>query len=200
MPISQQMADRPGELGADSLEGSELVVDALLGTGLDRAVEDEYLDCIEQRQPRGLPVLALDIPSGLDADTGEPRDTAIRATRTLAFIALKSGYFLGLAPELRRRSSSSPDLDMPPASRDGHRRPCCDASMAASRRRALPAGRRTAHKGEHGRVSIVGGHAMPGAARLAGEAALRTGAGLVTVATSAEGAAADPARHGRSSS
>ena len=90
------MADRRREFGADSLEGSELIVDALLGTGIDRAVEDEYLDCIESVNRAGLPVFALDIPSGLDSDTGLPRDTAIRATRTLAFIALKCGHLPGL--------------------------------------------------------------------------------------------------------
>jgi NAD(P)H-hydrate epimerase len=62
-----------------------------------------------------------------------------------------------------------------------------DGTIAA---RALPPRRRSAHKGEHGRVLVVGGHAMPGAACLAGAAALRTGAGLVTVATSAPGSAA----------
>ena len=174
-----------GEFGADSLEGSELIVDALLGTGLDRAVEDEYLECIEVVNRAGLPVFALDIPSGLDADTGQPRDTAIRATRTLAFIALKSGHFLGLAPEYVGAVELA-KLEIPASVVDAQapvlRR--MDGRLAAT---ALPARRRTAHKGEHGRVLVVGGFAMAGAARLAGEAALRTGAGLVTIATNEEG-------------
>ena len=177
---------KAGEFGAHSLEGAMLVVDALLGTGIDRTVEGQYLDCIEGVNRAGLPVLALDIPSGLDADTGQPRDAAIRATRTLAFIALKCGLFLGAAPEYVGALELA-GLDVPASVRDAQapvlRR--MDGRLAAA---ALPARRRTAHKGEHGSVLVIGGFAMAGAARLAGEAALRTGAGLVTVATNAEGA------------
>ena len=169
--------------------GAELVVDALLGTGANRRVEGDFRAAIEQLDRLGLPALALDLPSGLDADTGLPLGgPAIRATRTIAFVALKSGYYLGEAPDHVGtvefaglgladgiRAAESPVL----------RR--IDGRIAA---RALPPRRRSAHKGDHGRVVIVGGHAMPGAARLAGEAALRAGAGLVTVATGADAAAA----------
>ena len=155
---------------------------------LDRPVDGAYRDCIERVNRAGLPVLALDIPSGLDADTGLPRGTAIRATRTLAFIALKSGHYLGEAPD-HVGALEFAGLDIPAGIRETQRAPVLRRIEAAVAARALPPRRRTAHKGEHGRVLIVGGLAMPGAARLAGEAALRTGAGLVTVATSAEGAA-----------
>ena len=173
---------RAADFDEDSLEGCALVVDALLGTGIDRPVEDEYLECIEGANRAGLPVLALDIPSGLDADTGLPRGAAIRANRTLAFIALKSGLYLGEAPEyvgVLELANLGIPADVRGAETPVMRR--MDGRLAAA---ALPARRRTAHKGDHGRVLIVGGFAMAGAARLAGEAALRTGAGLVTVATS----------------
>jgi NAD(P)H-hydrate epimerase len=164
-----------------ALDRADLVVDGLLGIGLERPVTGAFRDCIERVNRAGTPVLALDLPSGLDADGGRVLGAAIRATRTLCFVALKSGLYLGEAPDYvgvielatlgvpaEVRESESPVL----------RR--IDPALAAS---ALPASRRTAHKGDHGRVLVVGGFAMAGAARLAGEAALRTGAGLVTVAT-----------------
>ncbi len=174
--------------GAGSFEGADLVVDALLGTGVNRPVEGACRAAIEQLNSQACPVLALDLPSGLDADTGWPQGVAVRATRTIAFVGLKSGHYLGAAPDHvgalefaglglaeRVRAGESPVL----------RR--IDGPLAA---RALPPRLRSAHKGDHGRVVIVGGLAMPGAARLAGEAALRAGAGLVTVATRADAAAA----------
>jgi hydroxyethylthiazole kinase-like uncharacterized protein yjeF len=165
----------------DADDGADLVVDALLGTGIDRPVDGAYRACIERVNGGRRPVFALDIPSGLDADTGLPQGAAIRATRTLAFIALKSGYFLGAAPD-HVGALELAGLDLPAGIRKREepvlRR--IDGALAAA---ALPPRRRSAHKGDHGRVLVVGGYAMPGAARLAGEAALRTGAGLVTVAT-----------------
>lgn len=179
---------RHGDFDATALAGSELVVDALLGTGIDRPVEGVWRDCIEWVNRAGLPVLALDIPSGLDADTGLPHGAAIRATRTIAFIALKTGLFLGAAPD-HVGSLELAGLEIPAGARHAEapvlRR--MDGRLAAT---ALTPRRRTAHKGDHGRVLMVGGLAMAGAVRLAGEAALRTGAGLVTIATSAPSAAA----------
>jgi NAD(P)H-hydrate epimerase len=178
---------RHGDFDASALAGSELIVDALLGTGVDRPVEGAWRDCIEWANRAGLPVLALDVPSGLDADTGMPHGAAIRATRTIVFVALKAGLFLGAAPDHVGLLEYA-GLDIPAASRDGQspvlRR--MDGRLAVA---ALTRRRRTAHKGDHGRVLVVGGLAMAGAARLAGEAALRTGAGLVTIATSAANAA-----------
>ena len=171
---------------AEVLDGAELVVDALLGTGIDRPVDGAYRDCIERVNRAGLPVLALDIPSGLDADTGLPRGVAIRATRTLAFIALKTGHYLGEAPD-HVGALELAGLDIPAGMRE-RETPVLRRIGAAVAAAALPASSRTAHKGDHGRVLVIGGFAMAGAARLAGEAALRTGAGLVTIATSAEGA------------
>ncbi len=173
-----------GAFDASAVNGVDLVVDALLGSGVDRPVEGAYRDCIENVNRSGRPVLALDIPSGLDADSGLPHGVAVRATRTLGFVALKAGYFLGAAPDFVGMLELA-DLGLPASVRDAEspllRR--MTGSLAAA---ALPARRRSAHKGEHGRVLIVGGFVMAGAARLAGEAALRTGAGLVTVATGEE--------------
>jgi NAD(P)H-hydrate epimerase len=163
------------------LDRAELVVDALLGTGIDRPVAGPYRDAISRVNRSGLPVLALDIPSGLDADTGLPQGAAIRATRTIAFIALKCGHFLGVAPD-HVGALELAGLELPAGIREAQA-PLLRRMGGALAAAALPPRRRAAHKGDHGHVLVVGGFAMPGAARLAGEAALRTGAGLVTVAT-----------------
>lgn len=166
------------------LDGADLIADALLGIGLDRPVAGAYRACIERVNRSGLPVLALDIPSGLDADSGWPQAAAIRATRTQGFVALKGGYYLGAAADYVGELELA-GLGVPVAIREAEvpvlRR--IEAALAAA---ALPARQRTAHKGDHGRVLVIGGFDMAGAARLAGEAALRTGAGLVTIATGAE--------------
>ncbi|MGB5132516.1 MAG: NAD(P)H-hydrate dehydratase [Steroidobacteraceae bacterium] len=164
-----------------------VIVDALLGTGVDRPVEGAMRECIDAVNASGLPVLALDLPSGLDADTGLVHGTAVIATRTVTFVALKTGLFLGDARDHVGELAFA-GLDIPAEAGEAHvpvmKR--MDSQLLAA---ALPRRRRSAHKGEHGRVLIVGGFAMPGAARLAGEAALRAGAGLVTVATDAAGVA-----------
>lgn len=178
----------PESWRAGGLAGCDLVVDALLGTGLDRPVEGAMRDTIGAVNDSSLPVLSLDIPSGLDAHTGLAQGVAVRATRTMCFVGLKSGLFLGDGRDCRGLLEFD-GLDLPPAARANHvpvlRR--MDRSLLDI---ALPARRAGTHKGENGRVLVIGGHAMAGAACLAGEAALRAGAGLVTVGTAASQAAA----------
>ena len=174
---------------AGAFKDTDVVVDALLGTGVNRPVAGEFRAAIEQLNGLGVPVLALDVPSGLDADSGLTHGgPAVRATRTIAFVALTSGLYLGEAPDHVGMIEFA-GLGLADDVR-AHETPVLrriDGRFAA---RALPPRHGSAHKGDHGRVVIVGGHAMPGAARLAGEAALRTGAGLVTVATIADVTAA----------
>jgi len=169
------------------VENADLVVDALLGIGIDRPVTGAFRACIEAVNRARRPVLALDIPSGLDADGGQVMGAAVRADRTISFVALKSGLYLGAAPD-HVGVLELAGLGVPTSARTGEtpvlRR--IEAALVAS---ALPARERSAHKGDHGRVLVIGGFAMAGAARLAGEAALRTGAGLVTIATAAQSVA-----------
>ena len=171
-----------------ALAATPVIVDALLGTGLARDVAGPIRGCIEAVNATGQPVLALDIPSGLDADSGLVRGAAIRATRTITFVGLKSGLFLGAAPD-HVGVLEFAGLGIPASAFAGiePRLMRLDARVLAA---VLRPRRKSAHKGEHGRVLIVGGHAMPGAVRLAGEAALRSGAGIVTVATAAQHVAA----------
>jgi NAD(P)H-hydrate epimerase len=165
-----------------ALGNADVIVDALLGTGLTRRVGGDFRAAIEAMNGAAAPVLALDVPSGLDADTGWPNEVAVRAAATVTFLKLKQGLFLGAAPE-HCGAVELADLELPAG---------LGAEMAAPLKRlvfddlarALPRRARAAHKGAHGRLLLVGGGpGMPGAIRLAAEAALRVGAGLVTVAT-----------------
>jgi NAD(P)H-hydrate epimerase len=167
---------------ARTLTKAHVIVDALLGTGLARPVDGEFRAAIDAVNAAGVPVLALDVPSGLDADTGWPSPDAVRASVTVTFLGLKQGLFLGAAVDYRGELELA-DLETPPE---------LGADMAPAMRRlvleelerALPRRPRSAHKGSCGRLLLVGGGpGMPGAIRLAAEAALRVGAGLVYVAT-----------------
>jgi len=162
--------------------GADLVVDGLLGTGLARPLEGAWLQVVERVNAAGRPVLALDVPSGLDADTGQPLGAALRADVTVTFIGRKQGLYLGRGPDHAGEVRFA-DLGVP-AEKFAHVAPQLRLFGTAERLQALPRRARTAHKGDFGHVLVVGGNdGMGGAARLAGEAALRAGAGLVSVAT-----------------
>jgi hydroxyethylthiazole kinase-like uncharacterized protein yjeF len=167
------------------MAGSDLIVDGLLGLGLAGPPRAESLAVIHAINSARRPVLALDLPSGVDADTGAVHEAAVRADVTVCFVALKSGLFLGGGPEhagvvlLEDLGVVAPPLP--------EFRPLLSRIDESGLARHLPPRRRDSHKGSHGRVLVIGGgNGMPGALRLAGEAALRAGAGLVTVAGSPE--------------
>lgn len=161
---------------------TDLIVDALLGTGLARAVAGPWAEVIRQVNAHAAPVLAIDIPTGLDGDTGAILGEAIRATTTISFLGLKPGLFTGAGPDCCGRIHFS-TLQIPATAYSRVRATArrIDWPMLAE---GLPQRPRTAHKGDLGHALIIGGApGMPGAVRLAGEAALRAGAGLVTIAT-----------------
>lgn len=160
---------------------AELHVDALYGIGLDRAPEAAAAELIERINADGAPILALDVPSGLRADSGDCPGAAIRADLTITFIAHKRGLHSGHAAacvgvlELATLGVSAGAFAHVP----------CDARLLVAE--ALPPRDRCAHKGSCGHVLVLGGgQGMAGAVHLAGASALRTGAGLVSVATRAE--------------
>ena len=170
--------------GSSSLAGAELIVDAMFGIGLDRPLDAAACAIVAEIARSRLPVLALDLPSGLHADTGAVMGAAVQATRTITFIGPKVGCFLGAGPDLTGTLEFD-GLDAP-AVPAGSVRPVAERLDPGLVARVLPRRRRTAHKGDFGHVLIVGGGpGMAGAARLCGEACLRSGAGLVTVATRA---------------
>lgn len=173
-----------------ALEGCDVIVDALLGTGLGRPVAGAMADGIERINTAGVPVLSLDIPSGLEADTGAVLGRAVRARATVTFIGLKLGLFTG---EGRAHGGEVhfDGLAVPAAVYAGMIPAAVRADAAVLGR--LPRRRRSAHKGDFGHVLVVGGApGMPGAVRMAAEAAARVGAGLVSVATHAGHAALIP--------
>jgi NAD(P)H-hydrate epimerase len=163
-------------------EGAEILVDALLGTGLDRDVAGEYAAVIEAINDFPGEVVAVDIPSGLNADTGAVMGSAVHADLTVSFIGLKQGLFTGAGPA-HCGEIVFDDLDTPPEVRLAQHP---SSRLLRDGEFALPPRRRDAHKGQCGHVLVIGGEAgYSGAARMAGEAAARTGAGLVSIATRA---------------
>lgn len=161
---------------------ADVIVDALFGIGLDRPLRERWAQAVERINTAGKPVLAVDIPSGLSADSGAILGAAVHASVTQTFIGLKPGLFTGAGPSCTGRLEfnalgipAQTFKDLPPRAR------------LLDTRVSLPRRARAAHKGDFGHVLVIGGdHGMGGAPRLSAEAALRSGAGLVSVITRPE--------------
>jgi len=167
----------------------DLLVDALLGIGIDRPLDGVFADVVGQINSNETPVLALDIPTGLDADTGDSLGSTVNADVTISFVGLKQGVFLGNGPDYCGALEFS-DLGIPEDTAQSLTPPIRRLTLR-DLRAALPRRRRTSHKAAHGRLLLVGGApGMCGAIRLAAEAALRAGAGLVYVGTHKDSVAA----------
>jgi NAD(P)H-hydrate epimerase len=163
-----------------ALPGADVYVDALFGTGLARALSGTAARLVEAVNAAQMPILALDIPSGLSADTGACLGPTVHATATVAFVAWKRGLFTHLANDWG--GARSLDTLQLPATL--HATQAADARLL--RASALPPRPQASNKGDYGHVLVVGGElGLGGAVHLAGEAALRVGAGLVSVATRA---------------
>jgi ADP-dependent NAD(P)H-hydrate dehydratase / NAD(P)H-hydrate epimerase len=158
--------------------GWALIVDALFGIGLKRPLEGRYARWIETLNALPSLRLAMDVPSGLDADTGAVLGMAFRATHTVTFIALKTGLLTLDGPD-HAGEVSVQRLELDPPALE---RPAGLTVQNSLFRSALRARLRNTHKGHYGDVAIVGGsESMVGAALLAGRAALHLGAGRVFV-------------------
>jgi len=169
----------------DEFRRADLIVDALFGIGLNRPLENEDTALIQAINTSGVPVLALDVPSGVDAQTGTVPSVAVRADRTLQFIVPHCGLYTGEARHhvgqllLATLEVSAATLSQAP--------PTAHAWPTSILAHLLPNRHANAHKGLFGHVVCVGGnHGMGGAIMLCAEAALRSGAGRVSVATRAE--------------
>lgn len=162
----------------------DLIVDALMGTGLNRPVEGVLAQAIEaiNSASKQTPVLSLDIPSGLHADTGQALGFAVNATVTLSYIGLNVGLFTGEAAD--HCGQINFDSLGVPAAVYGEVPATANRLSLHQYQPQLAPRKRTAHKGLFGHLLIVGGdHGMSGAVRMAAEAGARTGAGLTSVAT-----------------
>jgi len=168
-------------------EEIDVIIDGLLGTGLRSAPRDPVATLIARANAHSAPVVALDIPSGLMAQTGTTPGAVIQAAHTVAFIALKPGLLTGKARDVTGTlHHNALGLESWLAGQETHVSRV-EASLLAQ---WLPPRRPTSHKGDHGRLVIIGGdHGTAGAIRMTGEAALRCGAGLVRVLTRIENSA-----------
>ena len=164
---------------------ADVIVDAVLGIGISGEVTGVYAEMIEAINESQSSVLAMDVPSGIDVDTGDVLGTAVKADATITFIALKQGLFTNKAPSYTGLLFSD-DLGISTACFKKVK-PTSQLLNWESMKRFLPRRARDAHKGKYGHVLVIGGdYGMGGAVRMAAEAAMRTGAGLVTVATRPE--------------
>ncbi len=168
---------------ATRLRGADVIVDALLGTGTKGAPSGRTKRMIELINASGRPVIALDVPSGASADAEASPGPAIRATLTLTFAGLKRGLLMGagaeLAGQVRVIPIGVPEIEVG----RGITTYVLEAGDVAP---LFPDRPRQAHKGAYGHLLIVGGsRGKTGAAALAARAAMRMGAGLVTVSTPA---------------
>lgn len=179
---------RPQEQLPRHFDVFDVVVDAILGTGLSDDVRADLRVVIETLNQAALPVLAVDIPSGLHADSGRVLGVAVKAAVTISFIGLKQGLFTADAPDYCGQIHFD-SLEVPPQIYQGQSASAQLISYADLKKH-LPQRQRNSNKGCYGHVLVVGGnHGMCGAVRMAAEASARVGAGLVSVATRPEHAA-----------
>ena len=176
------------------LPEADVYVDAIFGTGLNKPPTGPHAEAIFALNNSGRPVLALDIPSGLAADSGAELGQAVLATVTITFIGLKLGLLTGRGPVCCGLLEFA-GLDIPPEV-------LADILPAATRMdtgdlaAALPPRARDGHKGNYGHTLVIGGdQGMAGAISMAAEAAARSGSGFVSVATRPEHTVVITARH-----
>jgi NAD(P)H-hydrate epimerase len=156
-----------------------LILDALLGTGITREVKDDYKSAIDSINGSEAQILAIDLPSGVDSDSGQIRGAAIRADHTVTFGYLKPGLLNepggGLAGDITVIDIGLPDL--------GDQKPVIQLAVSEWVREILPARPADSHKGTYGTIlTIAGSLGMMGATLLASESALRVGGGLSLLA------------------
>ncbi len=164
------------------LSAYDLIVDAILGTGVTREIKGTMAAWIEYINQSGITILSLDTPTGLHPDTGEILSYAVQAEFTISFIANKTGFFLNDGPNCVGRLSCD-DLGIPAKIYENIAAPVMRQENGEDQIHYLNSRKRTFHKGDAGYVLVVGGNTgFSGATVLAGLAALRTGSGLVSIA------------------
>ena len=173
---------RSSEQSAAMLASSDCIIDALLGTGLSTEVSGLYREAIQLMNQAGRPIIALDIPSGIHADDGKLLGQAVRATATVTFGLPKLGLYVGAGID-HAGTVHLVDIGIPSAYVDAVDSRTVLLTKAAVAK-ALPLRPTSSHKGTFGHAGILAGSVgKTGAAALAAQAALRIGAGLVTVGT-----------------
>jgi len=173
------------ELHFSEVGDCTLIVDAIFGTGLNAPVSGFIESVVTDVNASGIPVVAIDLPSGLSADSADPIGPSIEAALTVTLAAPKLPLVLPPA-EIHAGDIVIADIGIPSEVIDALDGPRVDLLTRASMRELVPPRTPDSHKGDYGRVLIVAGsRGKTGAAHLAAVGALRSGAGLVTVATAA---------------
>ncbi|MHB8512568.1 MAG: NAD(P)H-hydrate dehydratase [Actinomycetota bacterium] len=175
----QQLKRFPGVVSSSlSLERADVIIDALFGTGLSRPVSGNAADVIDAINASAAPVVSIDVPSGLDSDTGLAHGSVVNATGIVTLGGLKAGLcFASDAAEWIETA----DIGVDPATRFATAR----ALESGDVRALMPTRSARAHKRGSGVVLVIAGsRAMPGAAALTSAACVRSGAGLTTLAAS----------------
>ncbi|BBK37388.1 bifunctional NAD(P)H-hydrate repair enzyme [Allostella sp. ATCC 35155] len=191
-PDARHHAERwPGAraaMTADCVDGAALAVDAIFGAGLSRPVDGVAADVLARAAGFGIPILAVDVPSGVDGDTGEVRGRAVPAAATVTFFRRKPGHLLAPGRMLCGRLTVA-DIGIPVGVLE-EISPQARANGPDLWRRHWRRRGPEDHKYRFGHAVVVGGGRLTGAARLAAGAAARAGAGLVTVTAPAAALAA----------
>jgi len=170
-----------------------VVVDSLLGIGYTGVLREPYKQAMELINSAGLPVLAMDVPSGLDANTGAVADTAVKADITLTFVGAKQGLFTGKGPALCGEVIYD-SLDVPVNLLGGFQ-PAAQLLDLFELLEKIPELDADGYKNQRGHCMVIGGdHGYGGAVAMAAEASLRVGSGLTSVATQPEHVSAVLAR------
>ena len=175
-----------GPFAPGALDGAHLVVDALFGAGLNRPVDGAPAALLRAAQRRGLPIVAIDVPSGVHGDTGAVHGVAVPAALTVSFFRAKPGHFLMPGRALCGALAIA-DIGIPARVLDAIQ-PATRLNAPALWRAALPRPQAAGHKYDRGHLVVIGG-AMTGAARLAARGGRRIGAGLVSIACAPAAAA-----------
>lgn len=172
-------------LQSDSLDKAEVIVDAILGVGLSRelsGIQATAVELINQARDHGAWVMSVDIPSGLGATTGRVWGVAVHADLTMTFIGHKVGLYTAAGVDYAGQVVL--DTLQLPTEIAGVMEPLASLQDTSDLKAWLPRRMRNTHKGTNGHVLLIGGESgMAGAILLSGQAALRSGAGLVSIAT-----------------
>ncbi len=187
LPVVEIAGEQQWELHSSEVRGCTLIVDALFGTGLKSALSGLLETVVADVNSMGIPVVAVDLPSGMSADTQEVIGPCIQASLTVTLAAPKLPLVLPPA-RLLAGDLVVADIGIPDEVIEGLEGPRVELVTRESVRLLVPTRRADAHKGDFGHVLVVAGsRGKTGAAHLAAVGALRSGAGLVTVATPAGG-------------
>ena len=166
------------------IDNADIIIDGLLGTGINSDVRAPFVELIEAANNSAAPIVAIDLPSGINADTGAVQGVAIEADVTVTFVGIKQGLVTGAG----RACAGIGEFDDLSIS-DAFTQLASPTAKLISYQTSQGLGKRNnnSHKGSHGKLLCVGGNkGIAGAIRLTGEAALRSGAGMVKVFTHSE--------------